>query len=122
MSTLHPVTQHYLSIDAHSPESLKSVDRPLHADYWERFIRSMELLKEIPQRTVYRLTLVKDKNMDEIAAYARLVTIGMPTMIEVKGVTFSGGANEISVPIMLVYAICRSIILSVRVFLLCFRY
>lgn len=96
MSTLHPVTQHYLSIDAHSPESLKSVDRPLHADYWERFIRSMELLKEIPQRTVYRLTLVKDKNMDEIAAYARLVTIGMPTMIEVKGVTFSGGANEIS--------------------------
>ena len=36
--TLEPVTQLYVSIDAATPESLKDVDRPLFADYWERLL------------------------------------------------------------------------------------
>lgn len=90
MKTLVPVTQLYLSIDGHSPEALKKVDRPLHLDFWERFVASMHLLKEKKQRTVYRLTLVKGFNMEEVAEYARLVSVGNPTFIEIKGVTYCG--------------------------------
>lgn len=36
------------------------------------------------QRTVYRLTLVKEWNMDEMQGYASLVELGKPDFIEVK--------------------------------------
>lgn len=36
------------------------------------------------QRTVYRLTLVKAWNVDELQAYAQLVSLGSPDFIEVK--------------------------------------
>jgi tRNA wybutosine-synthesizing protein 1 len=42
------------------------------------------------QRTVYRLTLVKEWNTDELKGYADLVSIGHPDFIEVKGVTYCG--------------------------------
>ena len=59
IANLTPVTQLYVSIDAATPKSLKAVDRPLFADYWERFINSLRMLREKKQRTTYRLTLVK---------------------------------------------------------------
>ena len=36
------------------------------------------------QRTVYRLTLVKGYNTEEIEQYAKLVELGDPDFIEVK--------------------------------------
>lgn len=36
------------------------------------------------QRTVYRLTLVKSFNTEELNEYARLVSLGDPDFIEVK--------------------------------------
>ena len=36
------------------------------------------------QRTVYRLTLVKEWNTEELDAYAELVGVGKPDFIEVK--------------------------------------
>ena len=50
---LWPVTQLYVSIDAATPASLKAVDRPLFADYWERFIDSLKALRKKKQRTTY---------------------------------------------------------------------
>jgi tRNA wybutosine-synthesizing protein 1 len=49
---LEPVTQLYVSIDAATPETLKDVDRPLFADFWERLLQSLrELrLKEVRSR------------------------------------------------------------------------
>jgi len=87
---LHPVTQLYLSIDAATKDSLKAVDRPLFTDFWERFLSSIDELKKKGQRTVFRLTLVKEHNMAEIQAYAELIVRGVPDLIEVKGVTFCG--------------------------------
>jgi tRNA wybutosine-synthesizing protein 1 len=87
---LDPVTQLYVSVDAATKDSLKAVDRPLHKDFWERFVASLEHISVKKQRTVYRMTLVKDFNMEEIEAYAKLVSIGHPTFIEIKGVTFCG--------------------------------
>lgn len=36
------------------------------------------------QRTVYRLTLVKAWNVEEMLAYAELIALGQPDFIEVK--------------------------------------
>lgn len=54
----------------------------------------MTILKCKKQRTVYRLTLVQGHNMDNVNGYAKLVTIGAPSFIEIKGVTYSGASES----------------------------
>ncbi|KAI8615631.1 hypothetical protein BC830DRAFT_1256169 [Chytriomyces sp. MP71] len=87
---LKPITQLYLSIDAGNKESLKKIDRPLFSDFWERFNGCLDELAKKEQRTVFRLTLVKGFNVEELKNYAELVHRGQPDFIEVKGVTFCG--------------------------------
>lgn len=90
---IDPVTQLYVSIDAATPETLKAVDRPLFKDFWKRFVDSLDALREKRQRTVYRLTLVKGWNMQQIRDYAKLVSRGKPDFIEIKAVTYSGKSD-----------------------------
>lgn len=85
---MSPVTQLYVSVDGSTKESLKKIDRPLFKDFWERYLESLKALSEKGQRTVYRLTLVKAFNTDEIENYAKLVSLGNPDFIEIK-VTYS---------------------------------
>ena len=93
IDNLCPVTQLYVSIDASTKESLQKVDRPLFKDFWERFQSSLRSLKRKKQRTVYRLTLVKQHNMDEVREYSKLVALGQPDFIEIKSVTFCGKSD-----------------------------
>uniref|UniRef100_A0A7S3DFP5 tRNA 4-demethylwyosine synthase (AdoMet-dependent) n=1 Tax=Palpitomonas bilix TaxID=652834 RepID=A0A7S3DFP5_9EUKA len=95
ITALPPVTQLYVSIDASNEEDLKRIDRPLFTDFWQRFLDSIEALGKTGQRTVFRLTLVKGWNMDELDGYAALVKHGNPCMIEVKGVTYCGGKKPV---------------------------
>jgi tRNA wybutosine-synthesizing protein 1 len=97
LATLKPVTQLYVSIDASNRESLRRIDRPLHRDFWERFQRCLDILRErrFEQRTVFRLTLVKGFNVDDEAeGYADLVARGLPAFVEIKGVTFCGTTSS----------------------------
>lgn len=97
LEALKPVTQLYVSIDASNKDSLRKIDRPLFRDFWERFQRCLEILREKrnEQRTVFRLTLVKGFNIeDEAEGYADLVEKGLPCFIEVKGVTYCGTASS----------------------------
>ncbi|KAK2799090.1 hypothetical protein FQN50_008596 [Emmonsiellopsis sp. PD_5] len=99
LAALHRVTQLYVSIDASNRDSLRKIDRPLHRDFWERFQRCLDILREkrFMQRTVYRLTLVKGFNVDdEVKGYADLVEKGLPCFVEVKGVTFCGTSTSAS--------------------------
>ncbi|XP_061683404.1 S-adenosyl-L-methionine-dependent tRNA 4-demethylwyosine synthase TYW1 isoform X2 [Syngnathoides biaculeatus] len=91
--SLEPVTQLYVSVDASTKDSLKKIDRPLFKDFWTRFLDSLKALAEKRQRTVYRLTLVKSWNVDELKAYSELVALGQPDFIEVKGVTYCGESS-----------------------------
>lgn len=93
---LKPVTQLYVSVDAPTKESLKRIDRPLFKDYWQRYLDSLRALNEKRQRTVYRLTLVKGWNTEEIEQYASLISLGKPDFIEIKGVTYCGESNASS--------------------------
>jgi len=90
---MSPCTQLYVSIDASTKDSLKKIDRPLFKDFWERFIQSLKELSAKGQRTVYRLTLVKGWNAEEMDNYAALVALGQPDFIEIKGVTFCGSSK-----------------------------
>ncbi|KAL2267053.1 hypothetical protein VTJ83DRAFT_4330 [Remersonia thermophila] len=97
LAALKHVTQLYVSIDAPDRESLRRIDRPLHRDFWERFLRCLDILRERrhKQRTVFRLTLVKGFNVDDAAeGYAALVERGLPCFVEVKGVTYCGTATS----------------------------
>lgn len=81
LQDLKPVTQLYVSIDASNKDSLRKIDRPLFRDFWERFQRCLQILREKrnEQRTVFRLTLVKGFNIeDEAEGYADLVEKGLP--------------------------------------------
>ncbi|XP_010533256.1 PREDICTED: S-adenosyl-L-methionine-dependent tRNA 4-demethylwyosine synthase [Tarenaya hassleriana] len=89
---LKPITQLYVSVDAATKDSLKAIDRPLFGDFWERFIGSLKSLQEKKQRTVYRLTLVKGWNTEDIDAYFNLFNVGKPDFIEIKGVTYCGSS------------------------------
>jgi len=77
-------------VDAATKDSLKKIDRPLFSDFWERFLACIDSLSQKGQRTVFRLTLVKGWNMEELKNYAELIQRGKPSFIEVKGVTYSG--------------------------------
>lgn len=97
LAALKVATQLYVSIDAADKESLRRIDRPLHRDFWERFQRCLEILREkrFRHRTVFRLTLVKGFNVDEEAeGYAQLVEKGLPCFVEVKGVTYCGTSTS----------------------------
>uniref|UniRef100_A0A672RV13 tRNA 4-demethylwyosine synthase (AdoMet-dependent) n=1 Tax=Sinocyclocheilus grahami TaxID=75366 RepID=A0A672RV13_SINGR len=94
--SLVPITQLYVSVDASTKDSLKKIDRPLFKDFWQRFLDSLRALGEKQQRTVYRLTLVKAWNVDELKAYSDLIALGQPDFIEVKGVTYCGESSASS--------------------------
>lgn len=87
---LDPVTQLYVSVDAATKDRLKAIDRPLFKDFWERFLTSLDNLRDKGVRTVYRLTLVQGWNMSEVDEYAALLERGQPDFIEIKAVTYSG--------------------------------
>ncbi|EWC45488.1 hypothetical protein DRE_00887 [Drechslerella stenobrocha 248] len=98
LARLKYVTQLYVSIDASNKESLRRIDRPLHRDFWERFMKCLEILraKRHRMRTVYRLTLVKGFNIEEEAeGYADLVEKGLPAFVEIKGVTYCGTSTSV---------------------------
>lgn len=97
LAALKAVTQLYVSIDASNAESLRKIDRPLHRDYWQRFTRCLDILRQrrFRMRTVFRLTLVKGFNIDEeVEGYADLVARGLPCFVEIKGVTYCGTSSS----------------------------
>ena len=96
IKTLDPCTQLYVSVDAATSESMKAVDRPLFKDFWNRFKTSLAYMRDKQQRTVYRMTLVKSYNMDEVRGYADLIAEGQPDFIEIKAVTYCGKSDASS--------------------------
>jgi tRNA wybutosine-synthesizing protein 1 len=71
----------------------QAVDRPVFADFWERFLECIRILSERKERTVFRLTLVNEWNVSQIDAYADLVQLGQPDFVEIKGVTYCGKSD-----------------------------
>lgn len=119
LATLSKVTQLYVSIDAPNKTELKKIDRPLFKDYWERMLRCLDILRttQSHQRTVFRLTLVKGFNMNEVSGYADLIERARPALIEIKGATFcgssAGNGNPLTMQNIPFYEECQRFVESV---------
>ena len=77
-------TQLYISVCAPNEEVFKRVCRPQLPDAWEHLNETLAFLPSFRCPTVIRSTLVKNKNMEDIDGYAKLVTKADPTYVEVK--------------------------------------
>ena len=62
----------------------------------DRFVGSLTALRDKNQRTVYRLTLVAGWNASDAAEYAKLIDLGKPDLIEIKGMTYCGATSGAS--------------------------
>jgi len=79
-------TQLYLSMSAYDKESFDSIVRPNSPDGWERYLVSLDLLNKAGKftRTVIRMTIIKNKNMNGSKKFAELIKKANPDYIEVK--------------------------------------
>lgn len=95
MEKLEPPTQLYLSVDAPDEKLHKELCRPKHPDSWERFMRSLDILKSLKDktRTCLRITCIKDMNMHDAKGYAELIRRSEPHFVEVKAYMFVGASR-----------------------------
>ena len=118
LAKLSKVTQLYVSIDAPTKTDLRKVDRPLNSDFWERLMSCLDILRTVQshQRTVFRLTLVKGFNMNDIESYADMVERARPSQIEIKGATFcgssTGNGNPLTMQNIPFYDECKEFVIN----------
>jgi len=89
-------TQLYLSTNAADYDSFKRINRPKYKDSWERWNKSLVMLKELDTRTVIRITLIRDYNTDEkmIPIFAAMLKNASPHFIEIKSYMHIGRSTN----------------------------
>jgi len=96
-------TQLYVTLHAPDLETyLKTTSSiypyiPSSSMHWERVQKTLEILRDLPCRTVIRITTVKYVNMVNPEGYRKLVLKGNPDFLELKGFSISGHAPKIIV-------------------------
>lgn len=86
-------TQLYVSVCAPNEDTFKRICRPQVHRAWEKLNETLAFLPSFRCPTVIRSTLVRDRNMENIEGYAKLVEKANPTYIEIKAymhIGFSG--------------------------------
>jgi tRNA wybutosine-synthesizing protein 1 len=87
-------TNLYISVDAPDRETCRRIDNPTLPDFWERLLRSLELMGSFSCRKVLRLTLVRGWNMIKPEEYARLIEKSGCDFIEAKGYMWLGESRK----------------------------
>lgn len=79
-------TQLYLSTNAADYESFMRINKPKYDDSWERWNKTLNMLKDLKTRTVLRVTLIRDYNdkQEMIPAFAKMFSESSPNFIEIK--------------------------------------
>jgi len=80
-------TQIYISLNSPNKKLYGKWHQSCVKNAWEKFNKSLELMKNLNCRTVIRMTLVKDLNMksEMIKNYIKLIKKANPDFIELKG-------------------------------------
>ena len=91
------VTQLYISVDAPNRQMLKEIDRPLFPDFYERFLRSLKIMRKKKFRTCLRVTLIKGVNdsSELLDDYKKHIELAMPEFVEVKAYMFLGASRNV---------------------------
>ena len=87
-------TQLYISVNTPNKNLYKKFHRSSMKDAWKKLNKSLELMKDLDCRTVFRINLVKDLNMIEPENYAELVKKANPMFVEIKGFMSVGFARQ----------------------------
>jgi len=87
-------TNLYVSVYGPDPEVFSKSARPLVPKAWDLVLESLELLPRFRCRTIIRLTMVRGLNMVKPEGYAKLVELGNPCFVELKGYTWVGESQK----------------------------
>jgi tRNA wybutosine-synthesizing protein 1 len=89
-------TQLYISVNSSNEKNYVKFHRSSKKDAWKRLNESLSLMKYLPCRTVFRINLIKDFNMnsDDIRGFAKLIAKAKPLFVELKGFMSVGYARE----------------------------
>jgi tRNA wybutosine-synthesizing protein 1 len=89
-------TQLYISVNSSNEENYVKFHRSSKKDAWKRLNESLSLMKYLPCRTVFRINLIKDFNMnsDDIRGFAKLIAKAKPLFVELKGFMSVGYARK----------------------------
>jgi tRNA wybutosine-synthesizing protein 1 len=93
LSTMSLPTQLYVTLAAPDNNTYRTLCNPGLQDGWNRILKAQEVLQSLNTRTVNRLTMVAHRNMHDARAYSKLIDIGEPDFIEVKGYMFLGSSR-----------------------------
>ena len=89
-------TQLYLSTNAADYDSFLKINRPKYDDSWQRWNKTLEMLKHLDTRTVLRITLIRDYNdqKEMIPAFASMLKQASPHFIEIKSYMHIGRSTN----------------------------
>jgi len=91
-------TQLYISLNAYDRDSYEKWHNSTRKDAWERFNKTLDLLKKLKKktRTILRMTIVRHLNMhpEAIQGFAELIKKAEPLFVEVKGYISVGYARK----------------------------
>jgi tRNA wybutosine-synthesizing protein 1 len=89
-------TQLYLSTNAADYNSFLKINRPKYNDSWQRWNKTLEMLKHLDTRTVLRITLIRDYNdqKEMIPAFASMLKQASPHFIEIKSYMHIGRSTN----------------------------
>ncbi len=89
-------TQLYLSTNAADYDSFLKINRPKYDDSWQRWNRTLEMLKHLDTRTVLRITLIRDYNdqKEMIPAFSSMLKQASPHFIEIKSYMHIGRSTN----------------------------
>ena len=89
-------TQLYLSTNAADYESFIKINKPKYDDSWERWNRTLDMLKDLDTRTVLRITLIRNYNdqKEMIPVFADMFRKASPHFIEIKSYMHIGRSTN----------------------------
>ena len=90
-------TRLYISVNTSNKDEYDKFHRSLKKDAWEKLMETLKIVSEIREKkTVFRINLVKDLNMDEkfISEFAEMIKLANPSFVEIKGFMSVGFARE----------------------------
>ncbi|GBL40866.1 S-adenosyl-L-methionine-dependent tRNA 4-demethylwyosine synthase [Nitrosarchaeum sp.] len=89
-------TQLYLSTNAADYDSFLKINKPKYNDSWQRWNKTLEMLKHLDTRTVLRITLIRNYNdqKEMIPAFASMLKQASPHFIEIKSYMHIGRSTN----------------------------
>lgn len=89
-------TQLYLSTNAADYDSFLKINKPKYDDSWQRWNKTLEMLKHLDTRTVLRITLIRNYNdqKEMIPAFASMFKKASPHFIEIKSYMHIGRSTN----------------------------